>query len=214
MLVRALFDHLERKRGRTAGHQAGPRLHQAPHENLDPATLWKRLRLPMPPPEPMPPPVGGPAPRTAAPRRRRPGRPGWTAELFWARYREACERADPPHTYRAVSRQFVTLDGTDRHEPRVPAQARPPLRPAPSLGTAPKTVPISRHTPPDNCPGFGDCFVLPPSCTLDPMSYYTVYLEGEDAERLRELAQAARRRPRSQADDPARGRHPPRGDRR
>jgi hypothetical protein len=32
------------------------------------------------------------------------------------------------------------------------------------------------------------------------MSYYTVYLEGEDAERLRELAQAARRRPRSQAE--------------
>ena len=32
------------------------------------------------------------------------------------------------------------------------------------------------------------------------MSYYTVYLEGEDAERLRELAHAARRRPRSQAE--------------
>jgi hypothetical protein len=32
------------------------------------------------------------------------------------------------------------------------------------------------------------------------MSYYTVYLEGEDAERLRELAQAERRRPRSQAE--------------
>jgi hypothetical protein len=32
------------------------------------------------------------------------------------------------------------------------------------------------------------------------MSYYTVYLEGEDAERLRELAHAERRRPRSQAE--------------
>jgi hypothetical protein len=32
------------------------------------------------------------------------------------------------------------------------------------------------------------------------MSYYTVYLEGEDAERLLELAHAARRRPRSQAE--------------
>jgi hypothetical protein len=44
-------------------------------------------------------------------RRRGPGRPGWTAELFWARYREACERADPPHTYTTIAGQFVTLDG-------------------------------------------------------------------------------------------------------
>ncbi len=32
------------------------------------------------------------------------------------------------------------------------------------------------------------------------MSYYTVYLEGDLAERLLELAHAARRRPRSQAE--------------
>ena len=111
LLVRALFDHLERKRGEQPGIKRA-RAYIERLTSLDPATLWKRLRLPMPPPEAMPPPVGGPAPRTAVPRRRRPGRPGWTAELFWARYREACERADPPHTYRAVSRQFVTLDGT------------------------------------------------------------------------------------------------------
>ena len=111
MLVRALFDHLEKKRGEQPGIKRA-RAYIKRLTSLDPATLWKRLRLPMPPPEPMPPPVGGPAPRTAVPRRRRPGRPGWTAERFWARYREACERADPPHTYRAVSRHFVTLDGT------------------------------------------------------------------------------------------------------
>ena len=42
---------------------------------------------------------------------RRGGRPGWTAERFRARYREACERADPPHTYRSVAPNFDTLDG-------------------------------------------------------------------------------------------------------
>ncbi len=110
MLVGALFDHLETKRGGQPGIKRA-RAYIKRVRSLDPATLWKRLGLPMPPPEPMPT-RRSTAPRTAAPRRRRPGRPGWTAELFWARYREACERADPPHTYRAVSRHFVTLDGT------------------------------------------------------------------------------------------------------
>ena len=45
-------------------------------------------------------------------RRRQPGRPGWTAELFWARYREALAKAPPPHTYRVVAPLFVAIDGT------------------------------------------------------------------------------------------------------
>ena len=44
-------------------------------------------------------------------RARRPGRPGWTPELFWARYRDAYERSEPPHSYRLVALHFVTLDG-------------------------------------------------------------------------------------------------------
>jgi hypothetical protein len=42
---------------------------------------------------------------------RGPGRPSWTRELFWARYRDACARTEPPHTYRSVAPQFLTLDG-------------------------------------------------------------------------------------------------------
>lgn len=49
--------------------------------------------------------------------RRRPGRPGWTAELFWARYREARGRATPPYTDRAVAPYFETLDGTHGTNP-------------------------------------------------------------------------------------------------
>lgn len=46
-----------------------------------------------------------------APRRGR-GRPPWTAQLFWARYREAVARVRPPHTYDAVAPHFERLDGT------------------------------------------------------------------------------------------------------
>jgi hypothetical protein len=43
---------------------------------------------------------------------RRPrGRPGWTAELFWDRYREACERAGQPHVYRTIAAHFLMLHG-------------------------------------------------------------------------------------------------------
>ena len=42
---------------------------------------------------------------------RRSGRPGWTTELFWARYREACERTTPPHTHRTVAQEFQALHG-------------------------------------------------------------------------------------------------------
>lgn len=42
---------------------------------------------------------------------RRPGRPGWTPELFAARYQAALERATRPHTYQSVADQFEMLDG-------------------------------------------------------------------------------------------------------
>ena len=48
---------------------------------------------------------------TVARHSRGPGRPGWTAELFWARYRDALGRTEPPHSYRALALQFQTLDG-------------------------------------------------------------------------------------------------------
>jgi len=48
---------------------------------------------------------------------RGPGRPGWTAELFWTRYQEARGRAKPPYTYRAIAPYFDTLDGTRGADP-------------------------------------------------------------------------------------------------
>ena len=42
---------------------------------------------------------------------RRPGRPGWTTALFRARYREACDRSSPPHSFGSVAPNFDTLDG-------------------------------------------------------------------------------------------------------
>ncbi|HSW42850.1 MAG TPA: hypothetical protein VLM76_10105 [Patescibacteria group bacterium] len=49
--------------------------------------------------------------------RGRPGRPPWTAEKFWARYRDARARATPPHTYRSIAPHFKTLDGNVGTEP-------------------------------------------------------------------------------------------------
>ncbi len=54
---------------------------------------------------------------TAAPLSHQPGRPGWTAELFWARYHDACEHADLPLTYRSIAQHFVALDGTQGTSP-------------------------------------------------------------------------------------------------
>lgn len=51
------------------------------------------------------------------PARGRPGRPPWTAEKFWARYRDACARATPPYTYASVAPHFETLDRTRGTEP-------------------------------------------------------------------------------------------------
>jgi hypothetical protein len=63
------------------------------------AAPWSTVDRP-PRPETMP-----------ASRVRRPGRPGWTPELFWSRYRDAYGRSEPPHSYRLVALHFVTLDG-------------------------------------------------------------------------------------------------------
>lgn len=49
--------------------------------------------------------------------RRRRGRPPWTAQLFWGRYREAVARVKPPHTYDALAPHFERLDGTIGTEP-------------------------------------------------------------------------------------------------
>jgi hypothetical protein len=51
------------------------------------------------------------------PARGRPGRPPWTAEKFWARYRDARARATPPYTYRAIAPHFQTLDDTRGTDP-------------------------------------------------------------------------------------------------
>lgn len=49
--------------------------------------------------------------------RRGRGRPPWTADLFWSRYREAVARARAPHTYDALAPHFERLDGTVGTEP-------------------------------------------------------------------------------------------------
>jgi hypothetical protein len=45
-------------------------------------------------------------------RPRGPGRPGWTAERFWERYRQARAKTPPPHVDDDVAEHFLTLDGT------------------------------------------------------------------------------------------------------
>jgi hypothetical protein len=61
--------------------------------------------------------IGPVAPAVLVHRPRRPGRPGWTAELFWSRYREALANAPPPQTYRVIAPLFVALDGTEGTSP-------------------------------------------------------------------------------------------------
>jgi hypothetical protein len=45
------------------------------------------------------------------------GRPGWTVELFAARYQAAKARATPPYTYRSIAAHFEMLDGTVGADP-------------------------------------------------------------------------------------------------
>lgn len=49
--------------------------------------------------------------------RRRRGRPPWTPDLFWARYRAAAAQANAPFTYAAIAPHFQTLDGNVGTEP-------------------------------------------------------------------------------------------------
>jgi hypothetical protein len=48
---------------------------------------------------------------------RRSGRPDWTAELFWARYQEACEQVGAPYAHVEVARRFRGLDGEHGIDP-------------------------------------------------------------------------------------------------
>lgn len=48
---------------------------------------------------------------------RRPGRPAWTPELFRARYREARDRTDPPHTNASIAANLEMLDGATGTDP-------------------------------------------------------------------------------------------------
>ena len=57
------------------------------------------------------------APRAYESQTRGPGRPGWTRELFWARYADARTRSAPPHTYAAIAAHFEMLDGETGTEP-------------------------------------------------------------------------------------------------
>ena len=63
---------------------------------------------------------------------RRPGRPGWTDELFRTRYQEARDRAKPPYTFRAIASHFEALDGTRGVDPdwlrKLVGRYRPTLR--------------------------------------------------------------------------------------
>ncbi len=54
------------------------------------------------------------SPRSAA---RQRGRPGWTPELFAARYLAARERATPPYTDQSIAAHLEMLDGETGTEP-------------------------------------------------------------------------------------------------
>jgi len=56
--------------------------------------------------------AAAPAPSVSASFAHRPGRPAWTADLFWVRYRKARDQATPPYTYGALSPHLEMLDGT------------------------------------------------------------------------------------------------------
>ena len=53
----------------------------------------------------------------AAARVPRRGRPAWTQELFWTRYRDARDLARPPYTNKSIAPHFELLDGTRGADP-------------------------------------------------------------------------------------------------
>ncbi len=129
-LVRAIYQH----QVLTTGRQ--PTLRQAREyighltSHLDDATI--RVTLGLPP--------RGDSVREAvawSPRRRaraRAGRPGWTPELFWARYRDALGRADAAPHERLDRRAPRDARRRARDRARLPAQARQAVRAAARVG--------------------------------------------------------------------------------
>ena len=109
-LIRAIYQHQILSTGRQ------PTLRQAREyighltSRLDDATIRVTLGL-----EPLPKAMRETPPSLG--RARRLGRPGWTAELFWARYREALGRTKPPHAYASIAEHLEMLDGERGTEP-------------------------------------------------------------------------------------------------
>ncbi len=58
-----------------------------------------------------------PRPMSSRTSARHRGRPGWTPELFAARYRAARERATPPYTDQSIAAHLEMLDGATGTEP-------------------------------------------------------------------------------------------------
>ena len=111
-LVRAIYQH----QVMTTGRQ--PTLRQARSyighltARLDDATIRVTLGLP-----PVTAKVRKPTSGAPVAHPRRAGRPGWTRELFWTRYRDALGRAEPPHTNAAIAAHLEMLDGEIGTEP-------------------------------------------------------------------------------------------------
>ncbi len=107
-VVRAIYQH----QVLTTGRQ--PTLRQAREyighltSHLDDATIRVTLGLP---------PAHAVEPAKPGVRARRPGRPGWTRELFWGRYCDARSRSASPHTYATIAAHFEMLDGEFGTEP-------------------------------------------------------------------------------------------------
>ena len=110
-VVRGIYQH----QVLATGHQ--PTLRQAREyvghltSHLDDATIRVTLGLP-----PAATAAREPTEATGL-RTRRPGRPGWTQELFWAHYCDARGRSGPVDTYAAIAAQFEMLDGELGTEP-------------------------------------------------------------------------------------------------
>lgn len=110
-VVRAIYQHQVLATGRQ------PTLRQAREyighltSHLDDATIRVTLGLP---PAAM---SSSEAPAAPSVRTRPPGRPGWTRDLFWSRYRDARSRSAAPHTYATIAAHFEMLDGELGTEP-------------------------------------------------------------------------------------------------
>ncbi len=117
-LVEAIHAHLLAMDGRPPTRELLAAYVTGLVARIDEETLRERLQLPPIGSEPRVVPAGlSRAQETSRQHHRGPGRPGWTAEEFWARWRDACSRSTPPFTPRSVARQFDTLDGNRGTDP-------------------------------------------------------------------------------------------------